>query len=234
MHQISFNIDEIMWYFVDEVWLVLSFISGKFWYPVLKTGTGRGEEGGVGGERGRRKDETRSLRGEMRSWCVQRCMYPHRLVSVGVDVARLSPGPERVAWPSPFRTPPIPLPHSPPSRSSFSPYLLARWCPPSREHKIQPGILISLPLCRGPGSHRWFRPGLKHSRFGCKRDFTVHRGATRGFTHVQELVRSSRNFTTSRKFHPARTIFLTAVHKEQGNYRARIVHLISCTYTLDH
>lgn len=117
MHWISLNVDETVWYLIDEVFVPYIFYKQE----ILALGhQDRPRKGGARGERGRRKDEIRSRRGEMRPWCV----YPHRLVSVGVDVARLSPGPERVAWPSPFRTPPIPLPGaalSPSFRFSFSP-----------------------------------------------------------------------------------------------------------------
>lgn len=93
-----------MWYLVDEVRLVPYVFHKR---EILEPGPR--DRPKKGGEWGRRKDETQSRRGEMRS-CVSSGIYPHRLVSVGVDVARLSPGPKRVAWPSPLRTPPIPLP----------------------------------------------------------------------------------------------------------------------------
>lgn len=122
-----------------------SFINGKFWYPVLKTGTGRGAN--EAGERMKPKVvAVKCARG------VQRCIYPHRSVSKrGCICGEIKPGPResRVAFPLPYpANSPTGGPLSPSSRSSSSPYLLARWCPSSREHKIQPGILISLPLCR--------------------------------------------------------------------------------------
>lgn len=87
-------------------------------------------------------------------------IYSRRLASVGVDVARLNPGPEESRGFLPSRTPPIPLPIKsslffsfflfPPRFSRFSPCVPREMVPTasSREHKIQPGILISMPLCR--------------------------------------------------------------------------------------
>lgn len=168
--------------------------------------------------------------------------YSGWLASVGVDVARLRLDSPRVAWPSPFSSPPVnpttvshslplPLPLSPVtlfiSRCTFRlpqflsfhrrflspsppfylvlvsfflfsrpyreespispfPFLYAsfrsyyrsrtfsRRCPPSRGHKIQPGILISPPLCRAVQVPTdYFDPARDHSRFGCKRNFTL-------------------------------------------------------------
>lgn len=59
-------------------------------------------------------------------------------------------------------------------RSYYRSRTFSRRCPPSRGHKIQPGILISPPLCRAaPVPTDYFDPAQDHSRFGCKRNFTV-------------------------------------------------------------
>lgn len=52
-------------------------------------------------------------------------------------------------------------------RSYYRSRTFSRRCPPSREHKIQPGILISPPLCRAtvPVPTDYFDPAQDHSRF---------------------------------------------------------------------
>lgn len=113
-------------------------------------------------ERGRRKDETRSRRSEMRPWSYLWYTHTMPVSKRRCRCDEIKPGPRESRGFPPSHTPSIPLPIVPlpfslPRALSvsfflivprFSPCLLARWCPPSRAHKIQPGILISLPLCR--------------------------------------------------------------------------------------
>lgn len=127
MHWISFNVDETVWHLINEVRLVPYIFYKR---KILELGPRDRLEKGMRGE-GWNEAGERMKPAVVAVKCARGAssgVYPHRLVSVGVDVARLSPGPERVAWPSPFRTPPVPLSGGPslslPLSFSFSPFQL--------------------------------------------------------------------------------------------------------------